>query len=153
MLGFMTHTSPVVVGGGAPAEPPPEPAPGRPADRRRQALGAFGERVAVRFLEGLGWEILDRNWRRREGELDIVARDGDCLVVCEVKTRRGTTYGSPLEAVTARKAARLRRLAGWWVQEHPELTGVTHAVRLDVVGVVLPYSGGPAIEHLVGVWS
>lgn len=131
----------------------PEPTGRVPVDRRRQALGAYGERAAAEFLAGQGWQILDRNWRRREGELDIVARDGDCLVVCEVKTRRSLRYGSPLEAVTWRKAARLRRLAGWWLQEHSELTGATRTVRVDVIGVVLPYGGPPRIEHLVGVLS
>lgn len=126
---------------------------GPPVDRRRQALGAYGERAAAAYLTERGLEILDRNWRRREGELDIVARDGDCLVVCEVKTRRTLAYGSPLEAVTWRKAARLRRLAGWWVQAHPELTAATRSVRVDVVGVVLPYAGPAQIDHLVGVLS
>ena len=122
-------------------------------DRRRQALGAYGEEVAAAYLVGQGLEILDRNWRRREGEIDIVARDGCCLVVCEVKTRRSLAYGSPLEAVTWRKAARLRRLAGWWVQDHPEETRTTRQVRVDVVGVVLPYGGAPQVQHLAGVLS
>ncbi|QQS01075.1 MAG: YraN family protein [Austwickia sp.] len=126
---------------------------GLPVDRRRQALGAYGERAAADYLTGQGLQILDRNWRRREGELDIVARDGDCLVVCEVKTRRTLAYGSPLEAVTWRKLARLRRLAGWWIQDHPELTGATRSMRVDVVGVVLPYDGPTQIDHLVGVLS
>lgn len=124
-----------------------------PVDRRRQALGAYGERAAAAYLLEQGLEILDRNWRCREGEIDIVARDGDCLVVCEVKTRRTLAYGSPLEAVTWRKAARLRRLAGSWVQEHPELTGSTRSVRVDVVGVLLPYGGAPQVQHLAGVLS
>ena len=76
--------------------------------------------------------MLDRNWRCDAGEIDLVLRDGDALVVCEVKTRRGDAFGSPLEAVTARKAARLRRLAARWMEEH----GVRPAeVRLDLVGV------------------
>jgi len=126
---------------------------GAPVDRRRQALGAYGERAAADYLHAQGLEILDRNWRRREGELDIVARDGDCLVVCEVKTRRSLAYGSPLESVTWRKAARLRLLAGFWIQEHPDLTRATRSVRVDVVGVILPYGGGPQLSHLIGVLS
>ena len=95
--------------------------------------------------------ILARNWRCAEGEIDIVAREGDCLVVCEVKTRRTMDYGAPVEAITWRKAARLRRLAGWWIEAQPELTSVTCRVRVDVVGVLLPYRGAPQIEHLAGV--
>ena len=120
-------------------------------DRRRIALGDYGERTAVRHLREQGLAILDRNWRCADGELDIVAREGDCLVVCEVKTRRTLDYGSPLEAITWRKAARLRRLAGWWIEAHPEVSGVTRRVRVDVVGVLLPYRGAPQIEHLAGV--
>ena len=77
--------------------------------RAKDALGRYGEDVAARHLAEAGLVVLERNWRCREGEIDIVARDGDVLVVCEVKTRRDTAYGSPLEAVTPRKAARLRR--------------------------------------------
>ena len=79
--------------------------------RAKDALGAYGERVAAAHLVAAGMTVLDRNWRCPIGEIDIVARDGDVLVVCEVKTRRGDGFGHPLEAVTARKAARLRRLA------------------------------------------
>ncbi len=122
-----------------------------PPDRRRIALGAYGERAAVRHLQQRGLEILDRNWRCEHGEIDIVARDGECLVVCEVKTRRTLDYGSPLEGITWRKAARLRRLAGWWLQTHPEESAVTSRLRVDAVGVLLPYAGAPQVEHVAGV--
>lgn len=118
--------------------------------RAKDALGRHGEEVAARHLATLGMVVLDRNWRCDIGELDIVARDGDTLVVCEVKTRSGTDYGSPLEAVTEAKAARLRRLAGRWLHDH----GVRPAgVRIDVVGV-LRRSRGPAVVHHVrgAVW-
>ena len=82
-------------------------------------VGAYGERLAARYLAEAGLEVLDRNWRCAQGEVDIVALDGDCLVVCEVKTRRGQGFGDPVEAVTWRKAARLRRLAACWLAEHP----------------------------------
>jgi putative endonuclease len=116
--------------------------------RAKDALGRYGEEVAARHLIGQGIVVLERNWRCESGEIDIVARDGRVLVICEVKTRSGTGYGSPLEAVTARKAARLRRLAGRWLDEH---TVRPAAVRFDVVGVVNPPSGGVTIEHLRGV--
>ena len=70
------------------------------------AVGDYGERMAERYLRDQGLEILARNWRCALGEIDIVARDGGCLVVCEVKTRRGVAFGGPIQAVTLRKLAR-----------------------------------------------
>lgn len=112
------------------------------------AIGEYGEGLACEYLLGLGYEVLERNWRCDQGELDIVARDGSCLVFCEVKTRRSTAFGSPVEAVTPVKAARLRRLAVSWLREHEE-----HAdeVRVDVVGVLCPPREPSQIEHLQGV--
>lgn len=115
-----------------------------------QALGSYGERMAVRYLRDQGLEILACNWRCSVGEVDIVARDGDCLVVCEVKTRRSTSFGSPIEAVTYPKLARLRRLAAAWLHEHEEHVG---DVRVDVIGVLRPRRGPCQIEHLVAVAS
>ncbi len=114
------------------------------------ALGSYGERMAARYLREQGLEILALNWRCAAGEVDIVARDGDCLVVCEVKTRRSTSFGSPVEAVTFQKLARLRRLAGTWLAEHAEHYA---DVRVDVIGVLRPRRGACQIEHLVGVAS
>ena len=79
-------------------------------------LGALGERIAAAYLTDAGLRVLDRNWRCREGELDIVAREGDALVFCEVKTRRGIGFGHPVEAVDpgqAAPAAHSSRSAGW----------------------------------------
>ena len=121
------------------------------AARRNQAVGNYGERHAARHLEGLGWRIVDRNWRCREGEVDIVALDGACLVVCEVKTRRSEAFGSTIEAVTPRKAARLRRLAGCWVQAHPGVVAGSTDLRVDVIGVLLPTRGSAEVTHVVGV--
>ena len=112
------------------------------------ALGAYGERVAAAHLVDAGMSIVDRNWRCDIGELDIVARDGDTLVVCEVKTRRGVQFGSPLEKVTSDKAERLRRLAARWIAErqvHPS------DVRIDIVGVVQTPRGRAQVEHVRGV--
>ena len=113
----------------------------------KDALGAFGERVAAAHLVAAGMVILDRNWRCAAGEIDIVARDGDVLVVCEVKTRTTTDFGSPLEAVTRRKASRLRRLAAAWLREHP--VGAPE-VRIDAVGVLRPRRGPTEVEHVRG---
>jgi putative endonuclease len=114
-------------------------------------VGAYGERLAARYLAEAGLEVLERNWRCAQGEIDIIARDGDCLVVCEVKTRRGSSFGDPVEAVTSRKAARLRRLAACWLAEHPGQVRDVADVRVDVVGVLRPRSGPAQLEHLVAV--
>ena len=77
----------------------------------KDVLGRAGEQAAVSYLEGCGFRILDRNWRSGDGEIDIVAVERHTLVVCEVKTRSGTRFGTPLDAVGRAKRARLRRLA------------------------------------------
>jgi len=114
----------------------------------RTALGRYGEDVAARHLVAAGMAILERNWRCDLGEIDIVARSGDVLVFVEVKTRATTAFGSPAEAVTARKAARLRRLSARWLAEHRVCAA---EVRIDVIGVVIPHRGGPEIDHLEAV--
>ncbi len=97
--------------------------------------------------------MLDRNWRGTGGELDLLVRDGDVLVAVEVKTRRGTAYGHPAEAVTPAKLGRIRRLTGEWLAQHASGSpGPWFAeVRVDVVAVVLPRAGAAEVEHLVGV--
>jgi putative endonuclease len=115
---------------------------------RKQAIGQYGERVAAKHLQDLGMAILETNWSCRYGEVDIVARDGATLVICEVKTRTGDSHGTGLEAITGRKATRLRRLAAYWLEVHkvqPE------AVRIEVVSVLVPPRGAPQIERVVGV--
>jgi putative endonuclease len=114
----------------------------------KDAVGAWGERVATRHLEASGMLVVARNWRCPTGELDIVGWDGDVLVVVEVKTRRGARFGAPLEAVTPAKAARLRRLAFAYVAAH-DLGRPT--LRIDCIGVTLPARGAPEVVHLRGV--
>jgi putative endonuclease len=108
-------------------------------------LGVHGERIAAAYLIRTGLRLLDRNWRCREGELDIVARDASAIVFCEVKTRRGTGFGHPVEAVTPSKQRRLRLLAHRWLTTHDE-----HAddVRFDVVGVLVRPSRPAVVTHL-----
>ncbi len=115
----------------------------------RRALGAFGEGVAARFLRDQGMEILDRNWRCARGEIDIVARAGRDLVVVEVKARRGTSAGYPIEAVTHRKLGRLRILAVAWLQEHQQWR--PDGIRFDVVGVLVGTDEPSRVRHVVGV--
>lgn len=97
-----------------------------------KVLGASGEDAAAAYLAARGWTIVARNYRVREGEIDIVGRRGDVLAFVEVKTRRSRRFGSPAEAVTFRKQARIRRLARRWLQEGGERAPV---VRFDVIEV------------------
>jgi putative endonuclease len=97
----------------------------------------LGEDRAARWYEAAGYEVLDRNWRCREGELDLVVRVGPTLVFCEVKTRSSRTYGEPFEAVTRAKQLRLRRLAGRWLRDRGGRLGRRPAdLRFDVVSVL-----------------
>lgn len=115
--------------------------------RARQALGRYGEDLAAARLSDAGMAVLARNWRCHTGEIDIVARDGDVLVVCEVKTRRGIGFGAPLEAVTPAKANRLARLALEFRRAH----GLAPCpLRVDLVGVLVSHDGGVSIEHVRG---
>jgi putative endonuclease len=127
--------------------------------RVKDAVGRFGEDTAAGHLTAAGLTILERNWRVPQvrgsdvrGELDIVAREGDALVVVEVKTRSGTGYGTPAEAVTADKARRIRRLTAAYLAAHPG--GGHQTVRFDVVSVLRSRSGrvGVAVEHLRGAF-
>ncbi|WP_296139851.1 YraN family protein [uncultured Tessaracoccus sp.] len=114
-----------------------------------RALGRHGEDVAARYLQGLGLEILSRNWSCPHGELDIVAYDDarDALVFVEVKTRSGRGFGHPLEAITHDKARRLYQLARLWL----DATGRrARTIRVDAVGVLLA-GQAPEITHVEGV--
>src|SRR5687768_8781014 len=104
----------------------------------RKALGEHGEHLAVRHLQERGYVVLDRNCRCPDGEIDIVARQGSTLVICEVKTRTSERFGSPLEAISAAKASRLYRLAGAWRSTHPHRYDAT---RVDVIAILRPPSG------------
>jgi len=117
---------------------------------QRKALGDFGERSAAQFLIGIGMVVLDRNWRCTAGEIDIVALDGTDLVVCEVKTRSSTRFGTPLEAITPAKAARLHRLGRRWALLHRGQVPFD-TMRIDVVCVDAGSRGAPAIEHVRAV--
>jgi putative endonuclease len=114
----------------------------------KDALGKQGEQLAAEYLQRAGLRILARNWRCSEGEIDIVAADRRALVAVEVKTRSGTRFGTPLEAVTAKKRNRLRRLAVRWVVAHGVLFD---EVRVDVVEVLKDERGGFSLDHIRGV--
>ncbi|WP_317229515.1 YraN family protein [Clavibacter sp. MX14-G9D] len=110
---------------------------------REHDLGRRGEELVARHLSEHGYALVERNWRCREGEIDLVMTHEGTTVLVEVKTRAGLGFGHPLEAVTRAKAARLRVLAGLWREAHPERRG---PVRIDVVGVVWPPGGRPSID-------
>ncbi|KPK46588.1 MAG: hypothetical protein AMJ77_05700 [Dehalococcoidia bacterium SM23_28_2] len=113
----------------------------------RRDLGAFGERVAAAHLEAKGYRIRARNFRCREGEIDIVAEDGDSLVFVEVRTRRGDAFGSPAESVTEAKERRLLTVARAYLQQHND---VPPNQRIDVVAVKLSRGRLLVVEHIEG---
>ncbi|QCQ90632.1 YraN family protein [Rhodococcus sp. SGAir0479] len=117
--------------------------------RRNLALGAMGEELAAKALTEAGMQILDRNWRCRHGELDLVAVDGDAVVFVEVKTRSGLGYGTPAESVTYAKQRRIRMLAQRWLAASDRHWP---AVRFDVVSVLVDRRGEPAVSHLPAVF-
>ena len=104
-----------------------------PSSDHNRALGAQGEDQAAGWYQARGYEILARNWRVREGELDLVARLGRLVVFCEVKTRTSVAFGAPVEAVTRAKQLRLRRLAAVWLREAGCRAG---QLRFDVASVM-----------------
>jgi len=113
-------------------------------------LGRRGEDRATEHLESLGLVILSRNWRCREGELDIVATDGLAqVVICEVKTRSGDGFGSLLEAVTVGKRRKLRRLANVFLTEC-RVPWVS--VRFDVIGVMARPGHEMELSHIVAAF-
>lgn len=115
----------------------------------RQEIGALGEQVAEQYLLTLGWRILQRNWRCRYGELDLIAADGERTVIfVEVKTRTGDGFGGLEYAVTPQKVRRIRRLAALWLaaQDHGWAE-----LRIDVVGVRVGRQRVPEVMHLRGV--
>ncbi|MFC7308767.1 YraN family protein [Streptomyces monticola] len=131
----------------------------------RGALGTYGENLAARRLTEAGLAILARNWRSGHGgEIDIVALDGDTLVICEVKTRRGApaeprpadgparsaaAFQHPMAALTPAKADRLRTMAERWLHKHGGAP--PGGVRIDLIGITLPPRGAPVVEHARGV--
>lgn len=109
-----------------------------------RSVGDQGEGIALRYLESLGYELVERNHRTRYGEIDLIVRDEETLVFVEVKYRRGTGYGSPLEAVTQRKQEKIRAVAEAYLAESGE---DFDEVRFDVVGILA--GAGAGIEHVI----
>jgi putative endonuclease len=102
----------------------------------RRTLGARGEDVAAAWYTRQGYVVVARNWRCREGELDLIVRAGRTYVFCEVKTRTSVRFGAPVEAVTRDKQMRIRRLAARWLQDGAP--GPAKDIRFDVASVLGP---------------
>ena len=116
--------------------------------KAKDALGAWGEALACDHLTEIGCTIVDRNWRCELGEIDIVARHGSTLIVCEVKTRSSLRHGDPVEAVSARKVRRLRRLAMCWLDAH---SIYAPSIRIDVIGILRRPDTPARLRHITGV--
>ena len=123
------------------------------SENARLRLGHRGEELAADHLARRGFRILDRNFRSRWGELDIVAFDGRALVFCEVKSRTGATrHGTPFDAVHPAKRAQVRKMARVWLAARPDRP-FARTIRFDAIGVVFDRSGSLlALEHLEGAF-
>jgi putative endonuclease len=119
----------------------------------RHQLGITGEQLAAEHLERLGYRIVERNYRTRWGELDIVAFDGRTLIFCEVKTRRaGGRAGSALEAISPAKQAQVRKIAGRWLVDRRERP-YAEVLRFDAIGVSFDVRDRlVSLEHVEGAF-
>ncbi len=117
---------------------------------RRIRTGRYGEREAARFLEKNGYTVLEKNYRKKFGEIDIIARKDDYLVFIEVKTRKAHSHGTPLEAVTTRKQRQISRVAQCYLTEK-QLHET--AARFDVIAVNLTKNSAPEIELIVNAFD
>lgn len=105
--------------------------------------GLKGENIAARYLEEAGYTILQRNFKNRQGEIDIIAEDQNTLVFIEVKTRRSKQFGPPSEAVTFRKQIQISRVAQYYLARHDLFD---RDARFDVISVTLADENSPVIE-------
>jgi len=112
---------------------------------RNKTVGAFGENAVAEVMQAKGFIVVDRNWRIKEGEIDIVAQHADGIYAfIEVKTRTSLAFGHPLESITSDKAHRLQRLALAWLATHQSLG---HEYRIDCAAVIINSNGTHSIEY------
>ncbi|NPV28181.1 MAG: YraN family protein [Firmicutes bacterium] len=116
---------------------------------KRRETGLKGEEIALSFLSSLGYRLLAKNFRCRLGEIDLIMQDGPVTVFVEVKTRRNLLYGTPQEAVSPAKQAKIRRLAQYYLLTKKEEEA---PLRFDVIAITFTEKGRPVIEHLKGVF-
>lgn len=118
-------------------------------NERASVTGKTGENFTATYLIERGYQILDRNWRIKEGELDLVALSPDKeIVFVEVKTRSSAAYGDPLESISATKLHRIQRLAQAWLAMHQRLGW---PYRIDVAGILLGRSGEITLDYRIGI--
>ena len=113
--------------------------------KARITLGKKGENLATDYLKQQGLSIVEQNYRQKTGEIDIIARDGNCLVFVEVKTRNSVQYGMPYEAVTARKQMQISKTALDYLTRNKL---ADQAARFDVISIIMKKDGKAEIEHL-----
>ena len=124
-----------------------QPKPGN--KRKNKIIGAFGEKAVAEFLISRGATIIDRNWRIKEGEIDIVAQSGEGKIIfIEVKTRSSLAFGHPLESITSVKAHRLQRLALAWLATHRAFGA---EFQIDCAAVLIGSDGQHSIEYRANV--
>ncbi len=112
---------------------------------RRQGTGKSGEAAATAYLEEKGFVVVERNWRCKAGEIDIVARDGSTVVFVEVRTKTVRSHGSGLESVTHRKLQKLTRLSDYYLSLH----GLENIpARIDIIGIDMERDRPVCIEHV-----
>ncbi|QYK61594.1 MULTISPECIES: YraN family protein [Paenibacillus] len=116
---------------------------------QRKAKGAMGEEAAALFLENLGYRIIERNWRCRSGEIDLIAKQEHILVFIEVRSRSSSKYGTPAESVTARKIAQVRQTAAVYLH----MNGIGEApIRFDMISAQLTDEKAVVTDHLIGAF-
>lgn len=118
-------------------------------NEKAEILGRAGENAVADYLKSKGYRILDRNWRIKEGEIDLIALSPEnTIAFVEVKTRSSDSFGDPLEAINNQKLLRMQRLALAWLAINQRL-GASY--RIDVAGVLLGRSGGFSVDYRVGI--
>ncbi|MCL2654165.1 MAG: YraN family protein [Coriobacteriia bacterium] len=115
----------------------------------RRELGRRGEEAAAVFLQGIGQHIIAQNWRCRFGEVDLITRDGDTIVFCEVKTRKSVRAGQPAEAITLKKQQKYSRLAMLWLNQYAD---TDCAARFDAVSILVTGEHRAQITLLKGAF-
>lgn len=119
-------------------------------NRRRQQRGERGEQIAVSFLQRLGYQIEHRNYRCRQGEIDIIAKDGSTLVFVEVKTKAQAAFGVPQAMVTPTKQKTITHVAMRYVQQY---RFIDMALRFDVIGITFLPNGTAKVEHIPAAFN